>query len=521
MTNSLRSAIREDVTDLRNSKLALILLLCIAIGLRLLWALVIYPEPNLEGGDGEFYMTVGQRVAEGNGVSLQGPGYKAITIVGPIYPYLIGLAWTIFGEGGSIFGVRFSQIILACLTVIVAFLVGKRAHSKPVGLIAAGALAFDTRYIIESSEIYTESTFIAMLFLAIWMFTLAVQIRSVSALLIAGAFLGLPALVRPVAQFMPFALCVWLLWRRPNTVLAAIRDCLYLLLGYYLITLPWELRTIIRLDWELQGIPSLVSIAPLLLTLIGLWVTTQQALLNFVWRIRYVLLIAVALVVIGGGIFVANREKPLLSDDVQMHLFMATTEWNWEALSNHDDPYGRDNVLYLYQHTDANGQTYYNFMPAIWEGVRTNLPTIILNRLIEISESILQPHGTVVTGSVFQGIGFRNAVRDVLSGAASFGYVLQQPDFLVKLSIYFFHFVSLGLGILGLLLDRTRKSLWLIVGLVIAYYLAIYGALFIIPRYIFPALLLLHLPSAVLIYRIYQQLVSRNTAPLTAATQSS
>ena len=63
-------------------------LLLLALALRLGWVLLIDPEPKLEGGDGPFYLHLGDQIARGRGLRYGEP----VAVVGPVYPaYLAGM----------------------------------------------------------------------------------------------------------------------------------------------------------------------------------------------------------------------------------------------------------------------------------------------------------------------------------------------------------------------------------------------------------------------------------------------
>ncbi len=503
MSNPAGHIFQPELNAIKAHKWQLLGIGLLALALRLIWILLLYPEPNLQNGDGQFYLDVGRHVGRGLGVSLYWPDYRATSVVGPIYPYFIAFIQKVAGDRNLVNSIRVGQALVGLLTCLITFFLGLRWRNAKVGLIAALLIAIDLRYVIEAGELYTESVFILTLFLSVWIFAVALATPTNRWLFISGAVVGLTALVRPVAQFLPLAFCACLILSRDKTWREKALHSIWLLIGAQLITLPWTIRNIIRMEWKVSGIQSFSAFAPhilLLLLLVFIYSPRLQGLLN-----KYKLHLSIAAVVVFGvaAYNIRSFQIPLLGEGLDMHLFMALTEWDWEALQEHGDPkYGRENILHMYRYTDENGNVLYNFRPAIMEALRTNLPNIIMRRVNETVDAFLQPHGTVTIGAVLGGIGFKQTFSELLSGQASLGHILSQPDFLPKLSMYLLHFGSLVCGSLLVFTERRKRPSWNVYLFVALYFVAIYGLLFIIPRYVFPPLLLLHIPTAVAIARI-------------------
>ena len=62
--------------------------LVLSLVLRLGWVMLADPEPKLKGGDGPFYLHLGEQIKDGRGLRYGEP----VAVVGPVYPaYLAGL----------------------------------------------------------------------------------------------------------------------------------------------------------------------------------------------------------------------------------------------------------------------------------------------------------------------------------------------------------------------------------------------------------------------------------------------
>jgi 4-amino-4-deoxy-L-arabinose transferase-like glycosyltransferase len=139
-----------------------------------------------------------------------GPFFRA-----PLYPWFLGLLLRLFGEHLSL--VRLVQAAVGTASVGLVYLVGARAFDARTGLLAAllSGLTWITIYfecdlLLPVLEIFFD-------LLAIWLALRAGERTSPARAALAGAALGVAALVRPnVLLFAPFLL-VWTLARARAT----------------------------------------------------------------------------------------------------------------------------------------------------------------------------------------------------------------------------------------------------------------------------------------------------------------
>ena len=72
----------------------LLFTVCLSLILRLIWIFFLDPEPRLIGGDGPFYLHVGDQIARGLGLTY---GNDPVAVVGPVYPAYLAFLQIVFG----------------------------------------------------------------------------------------------------------------------------------------------------------------------------------------------------------------------------------------------------------------------------------------------------------------------------------------------------------------------------------------------------------------------------------------
>lgn len=155
-------------------------------------------------------------------------------------------------------------------------------------------------------------------------------------------------------------------------------------------------------------------------------------------------------------------------------LYIGTTEW--------DGPFGVDQRLGITSDQVRGQELYTN---AAVQTIRADPAGYIVNRLKELANAYLQPHGTVY----FPGESLKDMAASWLRSDRSPGGLarLTQGDyFWPKLLIYIFHYTALGAGLIGMWLYRHRWQPALpLIGFVL-YTTLIHLVLLALPRYIFP-----------------------------------
>jgi hypothetical protein len=129
----------------------------------------------------------------------------------------------------------------------------------------------------------------------------------------------------------------------------------------------------------------------------------------------------------------------------------------------------------------------------------------VVTRARNTLEAYLQPYGTVWFG----GESIKAVAARWLRGEASLSDVISGEAFWPKLTVYFFHFISVGFGLAGLVLSWRRWREVLPLTLMLAYGTAVYAALIILPRYLFPLMPLYWVGAGYTLVWLWEGIVER------------
>jgi 4-amino-4-deoxy-L-arabinose transferase-like glycosyltransferase len=213
----------------------------LALLLRVLYVLVApQVDPVLRRnplhGDASGYHVLAQNLLAGEGFSWDGESPTSYRVPG--YPLFVAAVYLLFGQ--STFAVGLVQAVLGALLCLAIFLFARRLFGVPVALLSAAAVAVHPLLIYMTAWVYSETLFLLLLWLALWLWAVSLQQPfSTPRLAATGVLLGLATLVRPeVVIFMPLLLGALLLLKRVE----AFRRGLVVLAALLLVLLPWTLR---------------------------------------------------------------------------------------------------------------------------------------------------------------------------------------------------------------------------------------------------------------------------------------
>jgi hypothetical protein len=165
------------------------------------------------------------------------PLARHIIFYPPGYPYFIAVPYLLFG---SLTAVRWVQAILGAALVPVTGLIGARAFSPRVGLVAAVLTAFYPELIWFAAHFWSETLFMVLLWWAIERAMAADESERVAPALAGGVLCGLAALTRETALPVAPLAALWLAW--PGRTAAARARGTAFLLAAILTVLPWTAR---------------------------------------------------------------------------------------------------------------------------------------------------------------------------------------------------------------------------------------------------------------------------------------
>ena len=121
-------------------------------------AFVVLEPPAHKVGDEGMWKAMGRELASPE-VAFSPLRSRLITHP-PLYPYMIGGLLAVFGHGDAI---KWAQALLGALLVPAVGLLGGAAYGRRVGLLAAAFAAFDPALVWQSTHLWSEVLFLALL----------------------------------------------------------------------------------------------------------------------------------------------------------------------------------------------------------------------------------------------------------------------------------------------------------------------------------------------------------------------
>lgn len=233
--------------------LPVLLIFCVAFGLRVAWMEHTFPEDILFAkdpvlfGDEVFYYHTADSMATGGGY--RDPYTLELTSdFPPGYPFLLTPFFVVFGP--HLLVAKLLNVTLAALTPVLVYALGTVVSGRRTGVLAGGLMALFPSQVLFSGLIMTEPLFVALS--AVLVLALTVSLRSRTGVrawqaIALGLLLGYMSLVRAEALLLLGAVPVlWLLagtsWRNVARALPV------LLIGATIVIAPWTARNYARFD---------------------------------------------------------------------------------------------------------------------------------------------------------------------------------------------------------------------------------------------------------------------------------
>lgn len=257
------------VTQIR----AIALITLVALVLRLLFLFSNDVTTLNRGGDTNWLLYAGKALVDGT--------IKEAPQPGPVYLVYVGLIQITFGDMihvpedepdivkrfQSVEVVRSpSWLVLGLLNAlegtficVCVWWLGRRWFSERVGLIAAGLIAINPIFIIETVNLVTESLFLALFLGALALYALKVredQTVSGRAVFMIGVLVGLATLTRAATLLFPAVLSLHLLYLYRRQ---AVRLILALGVGYLLALSPWTVYNLVKWNRLVIGAEGIIA----------------------------------------------------------------------------------------------------------------------------------------------------------------------------------------------------------------------------------------------------------------------
>ena len=456
----------------------LVLITVLGFMARFFWVTIATPVAKLDGGDGPLYTHVAQSVADGTGLTTcysitcyNDPSTRApITTIGPIYPLFLSLFYSYLpDEEMALQASRIADVFIATLQIIALFWLGKELAGNLVGLTAAALLVLDLRFIVEIGNAHTETLFTLLLTVAVAATIRAAKEKRRSLWLFAGAIWAVAGLTRPIALIAPVFVLGYVALIESRLV--GFKFWLWFTSAFFVMISPWLAFNIIEV-----GAPVLAEGAAA-----HFWLGTQG---TGQWEGQVVFNSAIE------EVSEISQREPAETETSAAPTAASSDENQIEAESpaasqSEDESTLDENPLPTSEEYVSVG------LSSILESPGTYVQ-LLLTKLIR---AYLQPSGTVTLG----GESIKAMIDSWRSGQATLGEVLAIPEFFPKLYMYLFHFGSIGLSLISILIFRASWRSWVFILLVIVLSSLAYTFLTIIPRYLFPIMPLYIVLAALLI----------------------
>ncbi len=421
------------------------MILLVGLLLRLLYAVdqptkILYRHGG--GGDSGWYLANGAGFFSGQEHGyIRGIAYYVSSLpTPPFYIIFTGFFQTFLPKHETVVAIRLVQILISLGTAYLAFRVCRViSGDSRAGIISAALLALHPAFIVEASTIATETLYVFFILMALWLYIEYVvepaggrhpfRISARAALILAAMAFGMATLTRAVFVLFPLGIVAHMM-----------------LLGYRTRTRGWIGKSFLLL---LVYAAMLSTWTIYNLALWDRFVIVSDQLMPAVWRA-----------------VVPDDGSPQENDALLLQDAANTVPDDCEV----DCKFQHATDTYVKQIADSVGGQPGEF---------------VARRLNELTNALLQPHGTTSLGST----SIKEAVEAWWQNDRSLGGLLavtRIEGFLLKSAIWILHLLGIVLGLTGMWLTRRAWQHTLpLVGFVI-YTVLIHLVLPAIPRYLFP-----------------------------------
>lgn len=163
--------------------------------------------------DGVAYDQIALNILEGHGFS-KNPGepYEKDSTITPGYPFFLAFIYALFGHSKIV--VVLIQIILGALVMIALYrFVYKRFGEKPA-FWASLLFILDINSALFTTQLTTESLFTLVLVMTLLLVLEVFEEGSLGKTLLAGIFLGMATIIRPIAIYFAFPILIYVLFTK-------------------------------------------------------------------------------------------------------------------------------------------------------------------------------------------------------------------------------------------------------------------------------------------------------------------
>jgi 4-amino-4-deoxy-L-arabinose transferase-like glycosyltransferase len=203
----------------------------LAFIVRLLFNVFVVGFKTAPINDAKEYHQIAQNICKGEGFKLRG---KVTSYRAPLFPLSLAALYKVFGENLTV--ARLFLCILGALLVFLLYRVVCMEFNEGVAKLAAVIACFYPHLVWWTGLLLSETLFSTLLCAAILFLLKTFKERKIRDAILAGAFLGMGTLTRPILLlFLPF-LFLWFYRRRQ------MKAFLIIIGLFLLVTAPWNIR---------------------------------------------------------------------------------------------------------------------------------------------------------------------------------------------------------------------------------------------------------------------------------------
>lgn len=388
---------------------------------------------TLGGGDTAWYLANGDGLLSGkpHGYTRYNvPFYLETIPTPPFYLLFVGIWQRLLDGANAVIAIRLMQVLAGTVTAYLGYCIAKRlTHSERGAWLTLLLLTFDPSFLIEPSQIMTETLYIFLITWGLWQTLQAHSLPTRLRWAGVGVLFGLATLTRAVAIGFPFVVAVIVAYQA----------------------------------WRSPHFRRIIGLLGLMLVVYGAVISTWTAYNALAW---------------GRFVIVSNQLMPAV--------------WRG-AVNSNGSPQENDNLLIQPEEIDPNCTVDCKYqvptgryVEQVSSVISNNLVGYFSQRLRELATSYLQPHTTITLG----GESLRELAlfwfREDFS-LAGLGRLVNGDNFWLKATLYLTQYSAFALGIVGMWRLRRVGGAWVIAGF-IGYVTLAHVVLLAHPRYIFPLL---------------------------------
>jgi 4-amino-4-deoxy-L-arabinose transferase-like glycosyltransferase len=209
------------------------------------------PGLGLEIVDEQHYVALARNILDGHGFAAV-PG-QPTSIRPPLFPAMVAAIFSIAGQS-NLQAVRLVQFVIALLTTVLVYQLGRRIFTPAVGRYAAAATWLYPSLIFFNFTILTETLYIFLLLAFVLAAVRLIEKPAPGVALVCGIALGLSCLTRSVLWPLPILLCPLLAIVLRGPLRMRFAAPALVLAGYALVITPWAVR-----NTRLQGVLTVVD----------------------------------------------------------------------------------------------------------------------------------------------------------------------------------------------------------------------------------------------------------------------